>query len=81
MCWACFINSAVLLVIMMSCVRWYKKHPLEDGAPKGGVGMIEATVLSIYNDVIKGCIGENYRRYAPYLLTAFFFVCSEHVMG
>ena len=30
-----FINSAVLLVIMMSCVRWYKKHPLEDGAPKG----------------------------------------------
>ena len=76
-----FINSAVLLVIMMSCVRWYKKHPLEDGAPKGGVGMIEATVLSIYNDVIKGCIGENYRRYAPYLLTAFFFVLVNNLMG
>lgn len=76
-----FINSAVLLVIMMSCVRWYKKHPLEDGAPKGGVGMIEATVLSIYNDVIKGCIGENYRRYAPYLLTAFFFILVNNLMG
>ena len=76
-----FINSAVLLVIMMSCVRWYKKHPLEAGAPKGGVGMIEATVLSIYNDVIKGCIGENYRRYAPYLLTAFFFVLVNNLMG
>ena len=67
-----FINSAVLLVIMMSCVR---------GAPRGGVGMIEATVLSIYNDVIKGCIGENYRRYAPYLLTAFFFVLVNNLMG
>ena len=31
-----FINSAVLLVIMMSCVRWYKKHPLEDGGTQGG---------------------------------------------
>lgn len=76
-----FINSAVLLVIMMSCVRWYKKHPLEDGAPKGGVGMIEAAVLSIYEDVIKGCIGENYRRYAPYLLTAFFFILVNNLMG
>ena len=76
-----FINSAVLLVILMSCVRWYKKHPLEDGAPKGGVGMIEATVLSVYNDVIKGCIGENYRRYAPYLLTSFFFVLVNNLMG
>ena len=66
---------------MMSCGRWYKKHPLEDGAPKGGGGMIEATVLSIYNDVIKGCIGENYRRYAPYLLTAFFFVLVNNLMG
>ena len=43
--------------------------------------MIEATVLSIYNDVIKGCIGENYRRYAPYLLTAFFFILVNNLMG
>lgn len=76
-----FINSAVLLVIMMSCVRWYKKHPVEQGAPKGGVGMIEALVLMIYEDVIKGCIGEDYKRYAPYLLTAFFFVLVNNLMG
>ena len=75
------INSAVLLVIMMSCVRWYKKHPVEQGAPKGGVGMIEALVLMIYEDVIKGCIGEDYKRYAPYLLTAFFFVLVNNLMG
>lgn len=30
-----FINSAVLLLILMSCVRWYKKHPVEEGAPGG----------------------------------------------
>lgn len=76
-----FINSALLVVIMLSCARWYKKHALEKGAPKGGVGMVEATVMSIYNDVIKGCIGEDYKRYAPYLLTAFFFVLVNNLMG
>ena len=76
-----FINSALLLVIMLGCARWYKKHALEQGAPKGGVGMIEATVMSIYNDVIKGCVGEDYKRYAPYLLTAFFFVLVNNLMG
>lgn len=76
-----FINSAVLLLILMSCVRWYKKHPVEEGAPRGGVGMVEAMVLIIYEDVIKGCIGEDYKRYAPYLLTAFFFVLVNNLMG
>ena len=76
-----FINSAILLIVMLGCARWYKKHPLEQGAPKGGVGMIEATVMSIYDDVIKGCVGEDYRRYAPYLLTAFFFVLVNNLMG
>ena len=76
-----FINSAVLLLILMSCVRWYKKHPVGEGAPRGGVGMVEAMVLMIYEDVIKGCIGEDYKRYAPYLLTAFFFVLVNNLMG
>ena len=75
------INSAILLAVMLFCARWYKKHPIEDGAPKGGVGMIEATVMSVYNDVIKTCIGPDYQRYAPYLLTAFFFVLTNNLMG
>lgn len=76
-----FINSAILVCIMLGCARWYRKHSLEQGAPKGGVGMIEATVMSIYNDVIKGCVGEDYKRYAPYLLTSFFFVLINNLMG
>lgn len=75
------INSTLMVIIFMACVRWYKKHPVEQGAPKGGVGMIEALVLMIYNDVIKECIGEDYKRYAPYLLTAFFFVLINNLMG
>ena len=76
-----FINSVLLVCIMLGCARWYRKHSLEQGAPKGGVGMIEATVMSIYEDVVKGCVGEDYKRYAPYLLTAFFFVLVNNLMG
>ncbi len=76
-----FINSTLLVCIMLGCARWYRKHSLEQGAPKGGVGMIEATVMTIYEDVIQGCVGPDYKRYTPYLLTAFFFVLVNNLMG
>ena len=78
---ALFINSVILVAIMLGCARWYKRHEVSEGAPKGGVGMIEALVVMINDEVIKGCIGEDYRRYAPYLLTAFFFVLVNNLMG
>lgn len=78
---ALFINSAILLIVMLSCARWYKRHEVSKGAPKGGVGMIEATVLYIYEDVIKASVGAQYQRYAPYLLTAFFFILVNNLMG
>ena len=78
---ALFINSAILVAVMLGCARWYKRHEVSEGAPKGGVGMIEATVLYIYDDVVKACVGPQYRRYAPYLLTAFFFILVNNLMG
>ena len=75
------INSAVLVAILLGCARWYKRHSVEQGAPRGGVGLMESLVLMIYDDVIKGCVGENYRRYAPFLLTAFFFILVNNLMG
>lgn len=78
---ALFINSLILVLIILGCARWYKKHPLEQGAPKGGVGMMEAIIMMIYDDVIKGGIGPDYKRYAPYLLTAFFFILVNNLMG
>lgn len=76
-----FINSIILVILILSCARWYKKHPVEKEAPKGMVGMIEACILAINDDVIKGCVGKDYRRYAPYLLTAFFFILINNLMG
>lgn len=78
---AMLINSIVLVWIMLGCARWYKRHEVSQGAPKGGVGMMEYLILMIYDDVIKGGIGADYKRYAPYLLTAFFFILVNNLMG
>lgn len=78
---AMFINSTLLVGIMLGCARWYRKHDVTDGAPAGGVGMIEAVIVMIHDEVIKDCIGEDYKRYAPYLLTAFFFILVNNLMG
>ena len=76
-----FINGLLLIVCILSCARWYKKHAVEEEAPRGGVGMMESLILMIYNDLIKECVGTDYRRYAPYLLTAFFFILFNNLMG
>lgn len=77
-----WIVVAVLIVLFLSCARWYKKHDTLEEAPKGFVGMIEATVMYIYDDVAKASIGEkHFRPYAPYLMTVFFFILTCNLIG
>ncbi len=71
----------VLIAIFLSCARWYKRHDEKSDAPKGFVGMMEMLVMTIYDDVIKGCVGEQYKRFAPYLLTVFFFILTTNLLG
>ena len=78
---ALLINSAVLLIIMLKCASWYKKREVDKSVPRGGVGAIEALTVMIYDDVIKSGVGENYKKFAPYLLTAFFFILTNNLMG
>lgn len=76
---ALLINCTLLLAVILSVARWYRKHPGE--VPKGFVGAVEMLTVSILNDVIKTCIGKNYAKFAPFLLTAFYFILINNVMG
>ncbi len=74
------IISAILLIwIFLSVAKSYKKASLE--AKKGFVGAMEMFILSIHDDVIKPSIGKDYKRYAPYLLTVFFFIFINNLLG
>lgn len=77
------LSCFILVFIVLSVAKWYKRNN-KDGqykAPKGFVGFMEIFIMSVVNDVIKPCIGKNYRKFTPYLLTAFFFIFINNLMG
>lgn len=75
------INSALLLFIVLGTASWYRKHDAAEEAPTGAVGLMEMLVTMVEDDIIKDCVGEDYRKYSPYLLTAFFFIFLNNLMG
>lgn len=76
-----------IVVILMSAIfigsaRWYRRKDAASKAPRGFVGLVEMFVMSINDDLIRPSVGErHYRRYAPYLLTAFFFIFITNLLG
>ena len=77
------LSSIVLIILIMSCAGWYKKKERrpENASPKGFVAFVELVIMSIVDGVIKPCIGKNYQRYTPYLLTVFFFIIFINILG
>ena len=61
--------------------HWYRKREQGAYAPGGFVGFMEMFIMMIHDDVIKSCVGPNYKKFAPYLLTAFFFIFINNIMG
>ena len=76
------ITGLLLVLIVLWAARWYKKNDASESAPKGFIGLVEMMVMMVNDDLIKPSIGEKeYRRYAPYLLTAFFFIFISNLLG
>ncbi|MDR2231846.1 MAG: F0F1 ATP synthase subunit A, partial [Tannerella sp.] len=53
----------------------------ESASPKGFIALIEMLIMSVVDGVIKPCIGKNYKPYVPYLLTVFFFIFTNNLLG
>ena len=78
---ALLFNSMLLVIIILSVARWYKKHPKDSVGPGGFIGFMEMFIMMVNDDIIKKSVGPNYRKFAPYLLTAFFFIFLNNLMG
>lgn len=74
-------SSLLLMVLVLTTARWYRKHDAMEEAPKGFAGVMEMIITMIEDDIIKDCIGKDYKRYSPYLLTAFFFIFINNLLG
>ena len=76
---AIILSCILLMILFLNMASSYKKNPLK--ARRGFIGSIEMLVMWVYDDVIKPCIGKNYKKFAPFLLTAFFFIFFNNLIG
>jgi len=73
-------SSVFICWIFISVGRKYKKG--EDKAPTGLQNLVEPLILFVKNDIIVPSIGEkHYQRFMPYLLTVFFFIMFNNLLG
>ncbi|MDF1560324.1 MAG: F0F1 ATP synthase subunit A [Bacteroidales bacterium] len=74
------VASIILLLIMLGLARSYKRSGIS--APKGFQGFLEPIILFVRDDIAIPNIGENkYSRFMPYLLTVFFFILINNLLG
>jgi F-type H+-transporting ATPase subunit a len=73
------ISVAVLLIVFIGIAGSYKKR--EGKAPKGLQSILEPIILFVRDDIAKPQLGHKYRGFMPYLLTVFFFVWLNNLMG
>ncbi len=76
---AILITVVLVALCVLSLARWHKKKGFE--APRKGLGAFEAVVVFVYDGVIKSTLKEKAPKFAPYLLTVFFFILFSNLLG
>ena len=69
------------LAVILIPAKWYRRHQGVKEHPKGFTAFMEMAVESLQDDLIKPCVGENWKRFSPYLLTVFFFILINNFMS
>lgn len=77
---ASMMLSAIILVLIFTSIgKAYQRNVGK--APKGFQSAMEIVILFIRDDVVKPNVGPNYEKYLPYLLTLFFFILVNNILG
>lgn len=78
-----FMAFAAFLVFitMWAGARATAKRHREGKAPRGFGGTVEALVLFVRNDVAMANIGHGGEKFAPYIVTLFFFILYCNLLG
>jgi F-type H+-transporting ATPase subunit a len=76
---AMFISIALMLWIFLTVAKRYKQNPKT--APKGIQSLLEPVILFIKDEVAKPTIGRKWPKYFPYLITVFFFIWINNLLG
>jgi F-type H+-transporting ATPase subunit a len=66
-----------LLLILMFSLSFRKRKVV----PTGFANMLEMVVIFIKEEIVEPNLGEEAKRYLPYLLTTFFFILANNLIG
>ena len=76
---ALFIAAFIVWLLCRILVRHYKKYGFK--TPRKGMGFFELLVDFIYTGVIRDTLKDKANKFAPYLLTCFFFILIMNLLG
>lgn len=76
---AIFVSAAIIILIFTSVAKSYKRRAGQ--SPKGLQSLLEPIILFVRDDVARAAIGHKADKYLPYLLTLFFFIFFNNLMG
>ncbi len=76
---ALLLSAFILLWMFLTVAKAYKKG--SNKAPKGLQSFVEPMIMFVRDDVAKNSIGPKYEKFMPYLLTVFFFIFINNLLG
>jgi len=77
---AMIVVAIIILWLFISLAASYRRTGISE--PKGMQGFLEPVIVFIRDDIALPNIGDSkYERYMPYLLTVFFFILVNNLMG
>lgn len=77
---AIFMSMIFMIFVFVSVAKAYTKR--KGHAPKGLQSFLEPIIIFIRDDIAKASIGEKkYEKYLPFLLTIFFFILINNLLG
>jgi F-type H+-transporting ATPase subunit a len=76
------VLAAVLVFLTMYVAgRMMKQQRAHEATPRGFAGAVEAMVLFVRNDIAIANIGHDGARFAPLIMTLFFFILYSNLLG
>ncbi len=76
---ALFIAAILVALMVFALGGFYARKNMK--APRKGMGFLEMLIGFIYYDTIKATLGDKTKKFAPYLLTVFFFILVMNIVG
>ena len=76
---ASMMLAFILLILLFSVSG--RKAKQNNGAPRGILGFLEPLILFVRDDIVKPNITHGHQKFLPYLLTLFFFILMNNLLG